>query len=435
VPYYGRAWSTSSSALNATTVSAATYGASVAVLYETALQFATDYGRQYDPVEGVAWTSYQRENCSATYGCVTATRELYFDDAESLAAKYDLVNGYDIRGVGIWALGYDGSRSELYQVLKDKFITDTIPPAITDSTVSPAVFSPNGDGHQDNSTVSVTVSGLVRYGWLVEPFFDSIAGAPIVEGSVDGTAVAYTWDGRIPDGSVAPDGPYRITVWTADASDNRASVQKIVTIDNQAPVLTPAAAPPSISPNGDRRTDTTTLGMVSSESVSGVARILDKARVVVRAWKFDAAVGGDWIWDGMDAAGKSVRDGTYTLKLDGIDPAGNGTVQELPVLVDRTIRSLTWARSSFKPRARQTDRVSFALTRPATVTVAIYQGTTLVRRIWTDKVSKAGSFSWSWNGRDGQRELVQPGTYRVSISAKSWIGVSTLTRTVSVKAP
>jgi Predicted glycosyl hydrolase len=108
VPYYGRAWSTSSSALNATTVSAAKYGASVAVLYETALQFGTDNGRQYDPVEGAAWTSYQRQNCSATYGCVTATRELYYDDAQSLASKYDLINSYDIRGVGIWALGYAG---------------------------------------------------------------------------------------------------------------------------------------------------------------------------------------------------------------------------------------------------------------------------------------------------------------------------------------
>jgi spore germination protein YaaH/flagellar hook assembly protein FlgD len=435
VPYYGRAWSTSSSALNATTVPAAQYGASVAVLYEMALQFATDNGRQYDPVEGVAWTSYQRQTCTSTYGCVTATRELYYDDAESLAAKYDLINSYDIRGVGIWALGYDGSRPELYQILKDKFITDTIPPAITNSTVSPTVFSPNGDGHQDSSTVSVAVTGLVRYGWLVEPYFDSIAGTPIVEGSVAGTSVAYTWDGRSQDGSVAPDGTYRITVWMADASDNRASVQEIVTIDDQAPVLTSTAAPLSISPNGDRRSDTTTLGMTTSEPVTGRARVMDKNGVAVRTWKFNAATAGNWTWDGKDAAGKTIGDGAYTFRLDGVDPAGNGTVQQMPVLVDRTIGSLTLATSWFKPKTGQTDRVSFTLIRPATVTVAIYMGTTLVRRIWTDKASTAGSFSWSWNGRNGHRELVQPGTYTASITATSAIGVSRLTRTVTVKAP
>jgi len=435
VPYYGRAWSTSSSALNATTVLAAKYGASVAVLYGTALDFSAQYGRLYDPVEGVAWTTYQRQNCTTTYGCVTATRELYYDDAQTLAAKYDLINSYDIRGVGIWALGYDGSRPELYQVLKDKFITDTIPPAITGSSVSPSVFSPNGDGRQDSTTISVSVTGLIRYGWVVEPFADGAAGAPIVQGSVDGESVSYTWDGRAQDGSLAPDGTYRVTVWTADASDNRSSVQEFVTIDNMAPVLTSTATPASISPNGDRRSDSTALGMASSEPVAGRARVMDGNGVAVRTWKFGAATTGSWTWDGKDAAGKIVRDGTYAFRLDGVDPAGNGTVQQLPVLVDRTIGSLSWATASFKPKAGQTDRLSFSLTRPATVAVSIYQGTTLVRRIWVDKAATAGSFSWSWNGRNGHRELVQPGVYTASITATSAIGVSRLTRTVTVKAP
>ncbi|MGZ8514049.1 MAG: glycosyl hydrolase family 18 protein [Candidatus Limnocylindrales bacterium] len=435
VPYYGRAWSTSSSALNATTVSAAKYGASVAVLYQTALDFSSQYGRLFDPLEGVAWTTYQKQNCTATYGCVNTTRELYYDDAETLRAKYDLVNRYDIRGAGIWALGYDGSRPELYQALKDKFITDTIPPAISGSTVSPSVFSPNGDGRQDSTTVSVSVTGLIRYGWVVEPFIDGTAGPPIVQGAVDGESVAYTWDGRAPDGTPAPDGTYRITVWTADASDNRSSIQQLVTIDSLAPSLTPTASPASISPNGDRRSDTATLGMTSSEPVAGVARVLDKARVVVRAWKFSATNIGSWTWDGTDAAGNPVRDGRYIFKLDGIDLAGNPSTQERPVLVDRTIGSLAWATSSFKPKARQTDRVSFSLTRPATISVAIYRGTTFVRRIWTDRAATAGRFAWTWDGRTGHHELVEPGTYRVSLTATSWIGVSTLTRTVTVKGP
>ena len=60
---------------------------------------------------------------------------------------------------------------------------------------------------------------------------------------------------------------------------------------------------------------------------------------------------------------------------------------------------------------------------------------TLVRRIWVDKASPAGSFSWSWNGRNGHRELVAPGTYTASITATSAIGASLLTRTVQVRAP
>ena len=434
VPYYGRAWSTATSSLNAPTISAAKYGSSVAVLYETALDFATTNGRQYDPVEGVAWTTYQRENCTATYGCVTGWRQLYYDDAQTLAAKYDLVNQYGLRGAGIWALGYDGSRPELYAVIKDKFITDTVPPVITASTVSTASFSPNADGRLDATTVQLTATGFIRYGWRVEPFFDGIAGMPIVESAADGTLAAFTWDGRGTDGNVVPDGSYRITVWTADASDNRASVEKVVNVDSQFPALVSTAAPTTISPNGDRRFDATTLGMVSTELVAGRARVLDVNGVAVRTWKFSGTTAGEWTWDGNDTSGKIVPDGTYTFRLDGIDLAGNGTVQQTSVLVDRTIANITWARSSFAPKLKQTAQLSLKLTRTATVSVSIYQGKTLIRRVWIDKALARGTWTWSWNGRNGHKELVAPGVYTASVTATSPIGVSRLTRTITVKA-
>ncbi len=435
VPYYGRAWSTATSELNSATTSAAQYGSSVAVLYETAVELAATNGRRYDPVEGVAWTAYTRENCSATYGCVTGWRQTYFDDAESLAAKYDLVNQYDLRGAGIWALGYDGSRPELYAVIKAKFITDTVPPVISASSISAAAFSPNGDGRLDATTVRLTVSGLTRYGWRVEPYFDSIAGPPVTEGGLDGTAAEFTWDGRAADGSIVPDGPYLVTVWAGDASDNRAQDQKVVTVDSQFPALTASTTPLSISPNGDRRFDVTTLAMVAGEPVTGRARVLDSNGAAVRTWKFAGVTDGSWAWDGTDAAGKTVADGIYSFRLDGLDLAGNGTVQVTPVLVDRTIGNITWERSWFKPKLGQKDRLSLKLTRAATVSVSIYQGKTLVRRVWIDKSLAAGTWTWSWNGRNGHRELVEPGIYTASVTATSPVGVSRLTRTVTVKAP
>jgi len=435
VPYYGRAWSTATSALNSPTSSSAKYGSSVSVLYGTALDLASTNGRRYDPVEGAAWTTYQRENCSATYGCVTGWRQLYFDDAQALAAKYDLVNQYDLRGAGIWALGYDGSRPELYALIKAKFITDTVPPLIIGSSVSAPQFSPNGDGRLDATTVALTASGFVRYGWRVEPFFDGIAGMPVLEGGADGTAAQFTWDGRGADGAAVPDGPYQVTVWTADASDNRSQVQQLVTIDTQFAALTSTAAPSTISPNGDRRFDVTSLGLASSEPVTGRARVMDGNGVAVRTWKFSGVATGQWTWDGMDATGKSVADGIYSFRLDGVDAAGNGTVLQTPVLVDRTIGNITWARAWFKPKLGQTDRLSLKLTRPAVVSVSIYQGKTLIRRIWIDRTMERGTWTWAWNGRNGHRELVEPGVYTASVSATSPFGVSRLTRTVTVRAP
>jgi spore germination protein YaaH len=120
VPYYGRAWSTVSDLVNAKTQDPAKYGASVAAVYSTAVDLAAQYGRRFDSRETSAWAAYQRQYC--TPGCVTTWRQLYYDDADTLRARYDMVNASGIRGVGIWALGYDGTRTELNQALADKFV-------------------------------------------------------------------------------------------------------------------------------------------------------------------------------------------------------------------------------------------------------------------------------------------------------------------------
>ena len=49
-------------------------------------------------------------------------RTAYYENAESLKYKYDLVNDYNLGGVGIWALGYDGGYTELWDLLYESFV-------------------------------------------------------------------------------------------------------------------------------------------------------------------------------------------------------------------------------------------------------------------------------------------------------------------------
>ena len=126
VPYYGRAWSTTSSALHAATrPGSATFGYSSSVVYGTAVGLVAAKGRLWDATERSPWTVYDWQYCTT---CPTTSRELYYDDAESLGLKYDLVNARGLRGAGIWALGYDGTRPELYALLDAKFVGDQTPP-------------------------------------------------------------------------------------------------------------------------------------------------------------------------------------------------------------------------------------------------------------------------------------------------------------------
>ena len=128
VPYYGRAWSTVSDKPRSKTHTGAKYGWSASVTYDTAVALAKQHGRRYDRRDASAWIAYKRRTCSASSGCVTTWREVYYDDAQSLRAKYDMINRYGLRGAGIWALGYDGSRPELYQSIVAKFLHDTTAP-------------------------------------------------------------------------------------------------------------------------------------------------------------------------------------------------------------------------------------------------------------------------------------------------------------------
>lgn len=49
-------------------------------------------------------------------------RTAYYENAESLKFKYDLVHRYNLGGVGIWALGYDGGYTELWDLLYESFV-------------------------------------------------------------------------------------------------------------------------------------------------------------------------------------------------------------------------------------------------------------------------------------------------------------------------
>lgn len=48
-------------------------------------------------------------------------REVHFDTPRSLGAKFDYINKNNLQGVGIWALGYDGSNQDFTHLIFDKF--------------------------------------------------------------------------------------------------------------------------------------------------------------------------------------------------------------------------------------------------------------------------------------------------------------------------
>jgi spore germination protein YaaH/flagellar hook assembly protein FlgD len=432
VPYYGRAWSTLSTTLHAKNVSGTKYGSSATANYDTAYDFGVQYGRQYDAAEGVAWTAYPRQTCTSTYGCVDAYRQLYWDDATALKTKYDLVNQRGLRGVGIWALGYDGTRPELYQALADRFIKDDAAPAIKTATITSNVLSPNGDDRFETTTASLSATGLIRFGWSVK----NGSGTEVRSGSKTGTAPSWTWNGKNASGTLVTDGTYALTMWVADANDNRSSATFSVRVDTKSPKVVTTTGHGFLSPDGNGQTDTIGLAWTATSLFHGTVRIFDGSMTSRKLWTFKDLTSWSTSWNGKDDHGVVLPDGRYTYRVNGRDLAGNLRITDKTILIDRTIKSHRWSDYSFDPRAGQTSTMTVSLLRSATVSATIYKGssTTAFRKIWVGKAEAAGSHTWKWTGKSSSGTYASAGTYHIVVLAKSKYGTTRWTRTVTIQA-
>ena len=87
---------------------------------------AEAYGRLWDNESLTPWYAF--------YSGVW--NQGWYDDEESLALKYDMIREADLQGAGIWALGYDGSRTELWDCLEESFCGDIWTDNITDNLES-----------------------------------------------------------------------------------------------------------------------------------------------------------------------------------------------------------------------------------------------------------------------------------------------------------
>ena len=120
-----------------------------------------------------------------------------------------------------------------------------------------------------------------------------------------------------------------------------------------------------------------------------------------------------------------VADGRYTFRVNGLDRAGNQTVRDLTVRVDRTIRSVTWARSSFDPASGPEGPAD---ARPAPAGDASRSRSTRVRRWSAGSGPVAASRPARTAGRGAARRpparSSSPARYRVVVDATSWIGSS-----------
>ncbi len=74
----------------------------------------TNYQEGFDEYGKVSWKAYYVPSAGTW-------RMVFIDDVKSLAYKYDFAKDKGLGGVGMWALGFDNGKTEMWDLLKDKF--------------------------------------------------------------------------------------------------------------------------------------------------------------------------------------------------------------------------------------------------------------------------------------------------------------------------
>lgn len=119
LPYYGNTWATTTGNLmSETRPGSSTYGHPGSVIYSHAVGIAAAHGKLWDNVESVPWTRWQARACNS---CPLSWHQLYYEDAHSLRLKHELVIDNNLRGTGIWTLGFGGNGPELNDELRSSF--------------------------------------------------------------------------------------------------------------------------------------------------------------------------------------------------------------------------------------------------------------------------------------------------------------------------
>lgn len=105
VPYYGYDWPIN------TESSTATPSAAI-ISYAELAQSSKQHKLTWDDTSQTPSYKYSEDGIE---------REVHFENVRSLGIKYDFAIAKGLKGVGIWALGYDGLNSDLQRLIVDKF--------------------------------------------------------------------------------------------------------------------------------------------------------------------------------------------------------------------------------------------------------------------------------------------------------------------------
>ncbi|MBN1355808.1 hypothetical protein JXA40_06000 [bacterium] len=199
VPYYGYDWEIIGDPSVYPAQDAP--GNATARTYEYILNNHGGYAKYWDPHSQTPWYYYYDG---------ADPRQVWYDDGVSLGLKYDLVLDEVLDGIGIWALGYDGTYPDLWNAIETHFSVP-VPPTATP-------MSPTSTPILPTPTVPASPSPFPTYTAIpthtpVPPTNTSIPPSPTVPTGVPTHTAVPSTDTPLPPTATPDCAVLGVTLW------------------------------------------------------------------------------------------------------------------------------------------------------------------------------------------------------------------------------
>ena len=328
------------------------------------------------------------------------------DDAGSLASdgryKY-ILTATDLAG--------NTSETVLNEINLDTSKTELL------LAVSPAAFNPLGS---DRAKSSVKLSPVVKAGSSINAYTVEIKnakGETVWSQSGASLPSSISWSGLSSDGTRCADGKYvaNLATKSTNGSEAKTSSQTFV-LDTVAPAISLASSYTLFSPDGDGKKDSLQIAAESSSEDKWTASIYDAKNQLVRSYSWQGKVPAKVEWNGTDAAGNIVPDGTYRMIFTSEDAAGNKGSEEITnIRVDNreTKAYIITEHDAFSPNGDdflETQKISLRPSLKEGVeswSVSIVTPEGKVVKSWSEKELGAIPNEITWNGFDSEEKVAE----------------------------
>ena len=305
------------------------------------------------------------------------------------------------------------------------FVLDTVAPSATVRSDS-AIFSPDGDGRLD--TLSIYQEASLEKEWKGE-IVD--AGGRVVRTYNFGgqPSSSFLWEGLDSQGRLCDDGTYTYRLSSTDQAGNKGeTVSRAFELNTGATEVILTVQPPAFSPNGDGLQDAVALTPVI-KSKSGIAsydlQIKDSRGATVKSFAGAGSLPARITWNGLADSGTRCADGTYSAVLETVSKNGGvaKTVSQ-PFAIDTVAPQVTVSAPYllFSPDGDGSkDAVDFTVESTSeekwTARIESGRGGLVQEIVWEGKAQ-----SFRWDGTNDSGNLVEDGTYTVTIFSQDAAG-------------